>query len=236
EMCWFTLSPAKSKKHHDLRSSDSSCAEEIVRVHRSPSRHRFTKVKVKVPSTVSMEMSEHHHHLHPHLHAYLDHRHRHHLHPLHLHPLHLHPAHGHHHHHDHLDRAVERLHGHGRRRCSPPPGPPPTRDPSRCRPRPRSQSPHPPRPCEPVYRTQIVEPSNVRETTRVALKSTQSEQQRGRLRRVAGYEVLGAQVPFDWDCISSTVGSSAAGGKWVRKKVKSSAMRHPPFGNMERWM
>jgi hypothetical protein len=76
----------------------------------------------------------------------------------------------------------------------------------------------------------------VRETTRVALRSVQPERQRGRLRRVAGYEVLGTQVPFDWDCISSTVGSSGAGGKWVRKKVKGGGLRYPPFGSMDRWL
>ncbi|KAF2819622.1 hypothetical protein CC86DRAFT_375098 [Ophiobolus disseminans] len=176
-------------------------------------------------------MSEHHHH-HPHLHPHLHHHHRHHLHPLHLHPIH-----GHHHYHH--DSIVDKLHGHGRRRCSPPPAPPPpTRDPSRCRPQPRPRSPAPRRPSEPIYRTQIVEPAEVRETTRVALRTVQPERHRGRLRRVAGYEVLGAQVPFDWDCISSTVGSSTAGGKWVRKKVKSGGhgLKYPPFGSMDRWM
>jgi hypothetical protein len=240
-MCWLTLSPAKGKKRqYDHRSSDSSCVEELVRVHHSPSKRRFTEVKVKVPGSVSMDMSEHHHH-HPHLHPLLDHHHPHmhpHL-PHHLrhpiHPLHLHPLHGHHLHHHHHDRTVDRLHGHGRRRSSPPPNPPPpTRDPSRCRP--RSPAPRPRRDSEPIYRTQVVEPREVRETTRVALRTTESERQRGRLRRVAGYEVLGAQVPFDWDCISSAAGGSVAGGRWVRKKVKSSNLKHPPFGSVEKWM
>jgi hypothetical protein len=240
-MCWLTLSPAKAKKRqYDHRSSDSSCVEDLVRVHRSPSKRRFTEVKVKVPGSVSMDMSEHHHH-HPHLHPLLDHHHPH-MHPHlphhlrhHIHPLHLHPLHGHHLHHHHHDRTVDRLHGHGRRRSSLPPSPPPpTRDPSRCPP--RSQAPRPRRDSEPIYRTQVVEPREVRETTRVALRTTESERQRGRLRRVAGYEVLGAQVPFDWDCISSTAGGSIAGGRWVRKKVKSSNLKHPPFGGVEKWM
>ncbi|KAH7410450.1 hypothetical protein DE146DRAFT_604162 [Phaeosphaeria sp. MPI-PUGE-AT-0046c] len=234
DMCWFTLSPSKSKKHRVHHSSDSSCAEDLVRVHRSPSRHHFTDIKVKLPSSVSLDMSEHHHH--PHLHPHLHHHHRHHLHPLHMHPLH---GHHHHQHHHHLERAVEKLHGHGRRRHSPPPGPPPpTRDASRCRTRPRSPAPAP-APCpprEPIYRTQIVEPREVRDMTRVALRGVQPERQRGRLRRVAGYEVLGSQVPFDWDCVSSTVGGSSAGGRWVRKKAKSSGLRYPPFGSVERWM
>lgn len=235
-MCWFTLSPAKGKKHHhhhqERHSSDSSCVEELVRVHRSPSRRRFTEVKVKVPSSISLDMSDHHHH-HPHLHPHLHHHHRHHLHPLH--PLHMHPIHGHHHHHH--DRSTVKLHGHGSKRRSPPPGPPPpTRDPSRCRPQPRPRSPSPHRHREPIYRTQIVEPTEVRETTRVALRGVQPERQRGRLRRVAGYEVLGTQVPFDWDCISSTAGGSSAGGRWVRKKVKAGGLKYPPFGSMDRWL
>jgi hypothetical protein len=230
-MCWFTLSPAKGKKHHrEHRSSDSSCVEELVRVHRSPSRPRFTDIKVKVPS-ISMELSDHHHH-HPHMHPHLQHHHRHHLHnPLHMHPIHDHLFHPHHH-----DRTPVRLHGHGKRRHSPPPGPPPTRDPSRCRPQPRPRSPVPREPREPIYRTQIVEPTEVRETTRVALGSVRPDRQRGRLRRVAGYEVLGTQVPFDWDCISSTAGGNSAGGRWVRKKVKTSGLKYPPFGSMDRWM
>jgi len=248
-MCWLTLTPSKGKKSRQGRqSSDSSCVEDLVRVHRNTSRQRFTDVRVKVPSSLSAEMSDNHHH-HPHLH--LDHHHRHHLHPLHLNPLHghhhhhhLNPFHSHHHHlnpfhdhhHHHLDREI-RLHGNGRRRSSLPPGPPPpTRDPSRCRPSQRSRSPAPRRPSEPIYRTQIVEPAQVRETTRTALGSVQPERHRGRLRRVAGYEVLGAQVPFDWDCISSTVDNSSAGGRWVRKKVKSGGLKYPPFASMDRWM
>lgn len=222
-MCWFTLAPTKGKRHHP--SSDSSCVEDLVRVHRNPSRPRFTDIKVKIPS-ISVDMSDHHHN-HPHLHPHLQHHHRHHIHPLHLNPFH--------HHHDHYDRTTVKLHGSGRRRCSPPPGPPPpTRDTSRCRPRPRSRSHG--RSGEPIYRTQIVEPAEVRETTRVALRSVQPERERGRLRRVAGYEVLGTQVPFDWDCISSTVGSGGGGGRWVRKKVKTGGLKYPPFGSMDRWM
>ncbi|KAH8719520.1 hypothetical protein GQ44DRAFT_365316 [Phaeosphaeriaceae sp. PMI808] len=126
DMCWFTLSPAKSKKHrHDHHSSDSSSAEQLVRVHRSPSHRHFTDVKVKLPSNLSIEMSEdHHHHHHPHLHHHHPHLHPHvphphipHLHHHHLHPLHLHPIHNHHH--------TSLLHGHGRKRRSPPPGPHP---------------------------------------------------------------------------------------------------------------
>lgn len=222
-MCWFTLTPTKGKKrHHGRHSTDSSCVEELVRVHRSPSP-RFSDVRVKVPSSITVEL-EHHDHLHPRLH----HHHKHHLHPLHLHPIH-----GHHDHHH--DMPAVRLRGPGRKRCPLPPGaPPPSRDPSTCRP--CSPSSSPARPREPIYRTQIVEPAYVRETTRVALRSVQPERQRSRLRRVAGYEVLGREVPWNWDCVSSTLGSSSAGsGKWTRKR-RGGGLRYPPFGTIDRWL
>lgn len=58
---------------------------------------------------------------------------------------------------------------------------------------------------------------------------------RGRVRRVGGYEVLGKSVPWDWDCVSSTVGSSIRGGGKKKGKRKGGS-RYPPFGGMERWM
>jgi hypothetical protein len=221
-MCWFTLTPTKARKHN-RHSTDSSCVEQLVRVHRSPSP-RFSEVRVKVPS-ISLELDEKHHgHLHPHL----QHHHRH----PHLHPLHMHPIHGHHHHHHHghgMDIGEIReikLRGGGRKRCPPPPcPPPPSREPSRCPPR------------EPIYRTQIVEPTSaaVRETTRAAL---QAPKHRSQLRRVAGYEVLGKQMPWDWDCVSDSAGSSAGGGRWVKRKISGGrgGLKYPPFGGMERWL
>ncbi|KAF1833192.1 hypothetical protein BDW02DRAFT_589862 [Decorospora gaudefroyi] len=231
-MCWFTLAPTKGKKshHHHRSSSDSSCVEELVRVRRSPSP-RFTDVRVKVPS-ISLEVEEqshhhHHHHAHPHLH-------HHHRHP-HLHPLHMHPVHGHHllHPHHHHDM---KLRGPGKKRHPQPPcPPPPSREPSRCRP-PRDCSPS--RPREPIYRTQIIEPSGpaVRETTRAALRSSvQPSRNRHVLRRVAGYEVLGKQVPWDWDCVSSSIasGSNSSGGGWKKGR---GGLKYPPFGSMDRWL
>jgi hypothetical protein len=148
----------------------------------------------------------------------------------------MHPIHGHHHHHDLdvSDITEVRLRGPGRKRTiSSPCPPPPTREPSRCPPLSR--------PREPIYRTQIVQPTTntttVRETTRAALRSVQQERTRGALRRVAGYEVLGKQVPWDWDCVSSTVGSSraSAGGRWTRKR-RPSGLKYPPFGTMDRWL
>jgi hypothetical protein len=231
-MCWVTLTPTKPKKHnHNTSSADSSCVEELVRVHRSPSP-RFSEVRVKVPS-ISLEVEEkgHHAHLHPHL----QHHHRH----PHLHPLHMHPIHGHHHHrhphlhalhgHHHLDIADihgSKLRGSGRKRCPPPPcPPPPSREPSRC---------CPVQPREPIYRTQIIEPTSadIREATRVALRSVQPQRNRSQLRAVTGYEVSGK---WDWDCVSSSIGgSSAGGGKW--KKRRGRELKYPPFGGMDRWL
>lgn len=84
-----------------------------------------------------------------------------------------------------------------------------------------------------MYRTQIVEPG-VRASTRSALRDVRV---RGRVRRVGGYEVLGKSVPWDWDCVSSTVGSSGGGEKRRGKgKGKGAGLRYPPFGGMARWL
>ncbi|RYO37955.1 hypothetical protein AA0111_g2609 [Alternaria arborescens] len=55
-MCWFTLTPAKGGKQN-RPSTDSSCAEELVRVHRSPASPRFSDVRVKVPN-ITLEVDE----------------------------------------------------------------------------------------------------------------------------------------------------------------------------------
>jgi hypothetical protein len=229
DMCWFTLTPAKGKRQH-RHSTDSSCAEDLVRVHHSPKSPRFSDVRVRVPS-ISLEVEGGGNHHHAHFDAHLNHHHRH----PHIHPLHMHPIHGNHH---HLGLEIDdmkevRLRGSGRKRTvSSPCPPPPTREPSRC--------PPPSRPREPIYRTQVVQPTTntttVRESTRAALRSVQQERTRGTLRRVAGYEVLGKQVPWDWDCVSSTVGSSASsGGRWMRRR-RPSGLKYPPFGPMDRWL
>ncbi|KAF2240724.1 hypothetical protein BU26DRAFT_544717 [Trematosphaeria pertusa] len=200
-MCWITLSPAKRHHHHTHHSDPGSSVEELVRIRHDAYNPRYSKVRIVAPSIVVED--DHHHH------------HRHHLHP-HIHPLHMHPIHNHH---------SVRLHGPGKKRCPPPPPPPPSRNPSRCR--------EPDR--EPIYRTQIVEPARtqeVRETTRIALREVRPERrERGRLRRVAGYEVLGREVPWSWDCVSS-----AASGGGSRGGRSGSGLRFPPFGGMDRWM
>lgn len=284
-MCWVTLTPSKGKKKGYRPTSDSSCVEDIVRVHHNPASPRLTNVRIRAPS-LDVEVDEKltHAHLYPHL----QHHHRHpHLHPLHMHPVegehHLGMSFGlgHHHHHHHrgsLDMSEIsdiKLRGHGRRRsisspcpppppstcppASPPPAPPSSSS-SSSSPPPRPTAPRDtspllppsvsfPSPREPIYRTQIIQPPSsrntaVRETTRVALRTSTTERRpRQNLRRVAGYQVLGRQVPWDWDCVSSTVGSSTAAtaggarGKWVRRKSGGAAgLKYPPFGDAEKWM
>ncbi|KAF3034183.1 hypothetical protein E8E11_002669 [Didymella keratinophila] len=245
-MCWITLTPTKNKTATNRAASDCSSAE-IVRVRHSP-KPRFSEVSISLPSTVSTspppDQHHHHHrdalhlhaaqHLRPHAplpHGVLQHHHRRpHLHPIH--PLHLHP--------------LTPLHGHGKQiRIEPTcPPVPPTRNVSRCR--------DPPAPCvsasssdagcekkEPVYRTQIVEPAIVRAETGRLLREARDVRVRGRMRRVGGYEVLGKSVPWDWDCVSSTVASSVVGRADPRKKGKAKrkgGLKYPPFGRMERWM
>jgi hypothetical protein len=94
----------------------------------------------------------------------------------------------------------------------------------------------------------------VRATTRRALREGANLRVRGRVRRVGGYEVLGRSVPWDWDCVSSTVGSSVARGdggsrygggdgkkkhngkKKKKKGGRGGGLSYPPFGGMEQWL
>ncbi|KAJ4984713.1 hypothetical protein SVAN01_09827 [Stagonosporopsis vannaccii] len=238
-MCWISLTPTKTKR----KPTPSDCSSaDIVRVRHNPKR-RFSDISIALPSTVTSPTShhqQHHHgglHLHPHLpehlrppaplpHGLLHHHHRHpHLHGLH--PLHLHP--------------VTPLHGAGKKlrfdADSAAPPPPPSSLSSSSPSSSSSSSAAPCRPREPVYRTQIVEPTAVRASTRSALRHLRAK---GRVRRVGGYEVLGKNVPWDWDCVSSTVGSrSSAGGAKEgkrKRKGKGARLRYPPFGGMERWL
>jgi hypothetical protein len=54
---------------------------------------------------------------------------------------------------------------------------------------------------QPIYEHRAPE---IRETTRIALREVRPVRERVRLRRVAGYEVLGRRVPWSWDCVSGT--------------------------------
>lgn len=90
-----------------------------------------------------------------------------------------------------------------------------------------------------MYRTQIMEPAAVRAGTRSALREVRDVRVQGRVRRVGGYEVLGSRVPWDWDCVSSTVGSSIGLGQGAGRKKgkrKGGGWKYPPFGGVERWM
>ena len=223
--------------HHEERSERSSSVEEIVRISRTtmlspdspPQRIRvLTPTTISIPRNVVREDRYRHHH-HPHLHLpngrHLDIPHPHHLHLPH--PHHLHLPHGHHLHlpHGHNHHHHDTLHGPGRKRVA------------ITVPRPPPSSPDPN--CEPIYRTQVVEPSSrdIRETTRIALREVRPDRQRGRLRRVAGYEVLGRNVPWSWDAVSSVGsktgdrGSSVGGREGARK-----GLRFPPFGGAGSWM
>ena len=174
-MCWITLTPKRTPSHHHhhpaTHSAHGSSAEELVKIHHSAHKSRYSKVRIITPN-VSIAGEHHHHHGH----------HLPHIHPLHMHPTSLLP---HHHHHHHRPHRPYYLHGPGKKRDPPPPAPPPS-----------CASPR-----EPIYRTQVVEPNTdrVRETTRIALRDARPERrQMGRLRRVAGYELLGREVPWDW--------------------------------------
>ncbi|KAF2639986.1 hypothetical protein P280DRAFT_24393 [Massarina eburnea CBS 473.64] len=227
-MCWIALSPKEAKKRHGhnrrTSSAHESTVEEVVRIRHGARSPRLEKIHIVTPGiSVSDEHPHYHHDHHPYIHHHHPHLHPHlhHFHPLHMHPLHLHPDHPDHHHH--------KLHGHGKRRHSPAPAPappPPSRSPSSC-----------PSPREPVYRTQIVEPQmrEMQETTRIALREARPERRdRGRLRRVAGYEVLGREVPWSWDCVSSVASESKRSGRNERKG--NGGVKFPPFGSMDRWM
>ncbi|OCK79215.1 hypothetical protein K432DRAFT_383278 [Lepidopterella palustris CBS 459.81] len=146
------------------------------------------------------------------------------------------------------------LRGHGVKRAPPPPPPPPS--PTSARnvkfewpyvsvPLPRA----PKRDEEHTYRTVYASPSSMRRdadrdrsfAVRAATRSGLEESTRprgGRLRRVAGYEVLSAQVPWGWDCMdderpkkrrsSGAAGTASGLGRYER--------RYPPFGPLSSWM
>lgn len=79
----------------------------------------------------------------------------------------------------------------------------------------------------------------MRATTRTALRDMRFDGVRSRMgmRRVGGYEVLGRDVPWDWDCVSSTVGSGRSTVPIKKKgKKKEGGLKYPPFGGMERWL
>jgi hypothetical protein len=240
-MCWITLSPIRRKHHHHHRdqTSDSSIEHLIRRDGVSlsgpipttshPSHHNH-QAKIRIVEPFEDEQ-HHHHHLLPHLHHHHNHHllpHLHHKHP-HMHPLHLHPTY---------------LHGHSTKRVPLPSNPPPSRTASPA----RSKSREPTYRIQPIsspaprYKTITITPDQTRteiqETTRTALRDARPRSER-RIRRVAGYEVLGRDVPWNWDSVSSAAGSSVrdGGGGGGRKGSGSSGgLKFPPFGAMDKWM
>lgn len=56
------------------------------------------------------------------------------------------------------------------------------------------------------------------------------------VRKVGGYEVLGRDVPWDWDCVSSTDRSEKSPGSGKKKGKKNGGLKYPPFGGVERWL
>lgn len=235
-MCWFTLTPVKNKKRKRERErelSDCSYAEELVRVHHGPKSY-FSDLRVKIPSSITVDLEHQHHHsqLRPF-------RRNHHTHPVH--PLHLHPIHGFHQIHIHGNTPVDHCDS-GHKWCSPPVSPPipppPSRDASEHRPRPRSRASPPVARTtrEPSFQTRIFEPTTVRESTRVALRNVQSGRQQSRLRKVAGYEVLSREVPWQWDCVSNTSESSVADPKPRARRIRRAGLLYPPFSTLEAWL
>ena len=220
-MCWITLNPKRRKHHHNHhRDHDQDpSVEHLIQ------RNRVS-FDVDAPIPTTLYPSHHHHqqeririvtpeprHHHPHTHVH--HRHHHHIRPLHLHST--------------------KLHGPGKKRAPPAP-PPPSREPSRSR-RSRSRDAlyriQPISVTNPPYRVVIAEPETeeIRETTRIALRESRPRERR--LRRVAGYEVLGREVPWSWDCVSSVDGRGRETGTGRRG---GGGLRYPPFGESEDWM
>ncbi|KAF2198383.1 hypothetical protein GQ43DRAFT_163946 [Delitschia confertaspora ATCC 74209] len=232
-MCWINFSPTKKARPPPSHVHSSSSIEEIVRI--KPRRRRRARIiapSVTVcsePSSISHD--DHHNHFHPpHYPVY---------------PHHLQPS----HHIDHHWHPL-RLHGHGVKIAHPlpPPPPPPSPCPEKDR-EVRIQFSHETRTArissepQPRYRTVIATPISVgrpttseviRASTREALREVKvhSGSKGGRLRRVAGYEILSTQVPWSWDCVSS---GGENGQKW-KPRTRTSHPKYPPFGSPGRWI
>lgn len=210
-MCWITLTPKPKPKHHGHNNHHHpDHGSSVAELVRVHRKGDGARYsKVRIIAPVHGSEKHHHHH-HPHIH------------PLHMHPLQN----------THRHDPAWTMHGSGRKRDAaprPPPScPPPSTISSTCA-----------WASEPTYKTRIVEPvrREVRETTRIALRESRPD--RGRLRRVAGYEVLGREMPWDWDCVSSESSGrdrSAKGENRGRSGRRSSKLRYPPFAGADRWM
>jgi len=207
-MCWITFHPHHHSHHgrhhghhHHHHPHLASPVEEVVRVRwDSPKSDQRIRILSPTSSSCSEPSSS--------------------------------SRHSHHHHH-YQPHPIIRLHGHGIRRARAPSPPPP----SMCSIR-EDNEVHiqvGQRTTEPRYRTVIATPAStarvaVQSSTRNALREVRERctPRRSRVRRVAGYEVLRAQVPWSWDCISSEGGERGEG--------KSRKKDYPPFGPASSWM
>ncbi|KAF2195198.1 hypothetical protein K469DRAFT_743824 [Zopfia rhizophila CBS 207.26] len=201
-MCWITFSPPMKRKLHPHHHHHHH--PHFHRHHHGSSVEELVRITHDAPVPTTAYPSHPHHHKVRIITPTL-------------------PIHSDHHHHPHLHPI--KLHGHGKKRA---PSPPP---PSPCSERVRVSFPHSHDSRRERYRTVIAEPATqeIRETTRIALREVKP--QRGRLRRVAGYEVLGRDVPWSWDCVSSVDGR---GGR--SDKSGGGGLRYPPFGPESSWM
>ncbi|KAF2477795.1 uncharacterized protein BDR25DRAFT_3999 [Lindgomyces ingoldianus] len=205
-MCWITLSPVMKRRLHPRRKYRHH--------HHNPSVEELIQISSDNPIATTAYPSYRQQRVRiitPTLPIHSDHHHDRYHHP---------------HHRPHI--PPDKLHGHGQKRVPPPPPPSPCSE----RVRVTISESSGPRVRGARYGTVIAEPGrqDIRETTRVALREATPAWDRGRLRRVAGYEVLSAQVPWGWDCVSSTAGSG------TRRREGRRGLRYPPFGPASSWM
>ncbi|KAF2807789.1 uncharacterized protein BDZ99DRAFT_66006 [Mytilinidion resinicola] len=212
-MCWITFSSASSRKRRATPVPYPS-GPRIITIPPEPEiHHRHQHVRIVVPTTAFPSDHTHKSHLH---------HHRHHLHP-----------------------RPDTLRGHGiKRATSPPPPPPPSPTGKSVHFSPDLRSsklkwpwiadplPRAPKEETTAYRTVYASPPPTRRresTTRSATRDALGSRDRrspGRLRRVAGYDVLASEVPWSWDCIEEQ----------PRRKRRGDRLNYPPFGPSSSWM
>jgi hypothetical protein len=207
-MCWITFSSTSSRRK---KAPPVPChrGPRIITIPPEPEmHHRHQLVRMAVPATAILAKRTHKSH---------------------------HPHENYRHHHPRPDT----LRGHGTKRAAPPPPPPPSPTSGRSvhfRPDLRwpwisDPLPRAPRNEAPTYRTVYASPSTVRRqgdtrsATREALRS-RDRRPPGRLRRVAGYDVLASEVPWSWECIE----------EGIKAKRREQRRNYPPFGPLSSWM
>jgi len=207
-MCWITFSSTSSRRKK-APPVPFHRGPRIITIPPEPEmHHRHRHVRIAVPASASL-------------------------------PKHTHKSHHPHEHHRHHHPRPDTLRGHGIKRAAAPPPPPPSPTSGRSVrfspdlrwPRVSDSLPRGPRREAPTYRTIYASPSVVRRqgdtrsATREALRS-QDRRPLGRLRRVAGYDVLASEVPWSWDCIE----------EGTKATKKGQRRNYPPFGPSSSWM